>query len=64
MLKLLRGVKTLWLADWLIGLLTVVCGLAVGWAIMTGNWGMLVVEVITYAIGGVIWLEYRAVMHG
>lgn len=64
MLKIFRGVKTLWLADWLVGLLTVVCGLAVGWAIVTGNWGMLVVEVITWCIGGAIYLEYRAVSHG
>ncbi len=61
MLNMLRKAKTLWLADWLVILLTVVCGLAVGWAIVTGNWGMLVVEVITYAIGGGIYSEYRAV---
>jgi hypothetical protein len=37
---------------------------AVGWAIVTGHWGMRVVEVITWCIGGAIYLEYRAVSHG
>ncbi|GEM_PF-2192666 len=53
--------KTLWLADWLVILLTVVCGLAVGWALLIGAYGLMAVEVLSWAIGGAIYLEYRAV---
>lgn len=64
MLKIFRGVKTLWLADWLVVLLTVVGGLAVGWAIVTDDWVMLAIEFITWAIGTVIYIEYRGATHG
>lgn len=54
-------IKRLWLADWLVILLTVVCGLAVGWALLIGAYGLMAVEVLSWAIGGAIYLEYRAV---
>ena len=61
MLNLLRKAKTLWLADWLVILLTVVCGLAVGWALLISAYGLMAVEILSWAIGGAIYLEYRAV---
>lgn len=61
MLKLFRKSKTLWLADWLAVLLTIVCGLAAGWALVTGSYAMMVIEIVVWAIGGSIYIEYRAV---